>query len=138
MVGDRRQDLCNGAGSAPRYDVLRAATGTFQLGVGWRHVYFDALPQLERGRVALEVEAFGRCTLQVFEVGAGVAMESSDRDLDRGGSQCRCEEGGGLGTLLGIVKSGVVERGRGVRVRRGESGDGRGSIVHFERRMSSE
>ncbi len=62
-IGDGRQDFRDGAGSAPRNDVLCASSGTFKLGMGGWHVYFHALTELERGGIALEVETFGRCTL---------------------------------------------------------------------------
>ncbi len=39
--------------------------------------------------------------------------------------------------MLGIVESIVVQEGQGVRFRRGEGGDGRGSTVHSEGRVAS-
>ncbi len=62
-IGDWRQDFRDGAWSAPRNDVFCASFGTFQLGMGGWHVYFNALTKLERGGIALEVETFGCCAL---------------------------------------------------------------------------
>ena len=42
-------------------------------GMGGWHVYFNALAELERGGIALEVQAFCCRALQVFAVGTGVA-----------------------------------------------------------------
>ncbi len=89
FLGDWRQDFRDGARSAPRNDVLCASSGMFKLGMGGWHVDFNALTKLERGGISLEVEAFGRCTLQIFAMGTGVAVEGSDGDLDRRSSPCR-------------------------------------------------
>ncbi len=46
-IGDWRKDFRDGAWSAPRNDVLCASSGTFKLGMGGRHVDFNALAKLE-------------------------------------------------------------------------------------------
>ncbi len=69
--------------------MLGAASGTFELVVGWGHVYFHTLADLERGGSTLEVEAFCCRCLQVFAMGTRVAMKGCDRDLDGGSGQSR-------------------------------------------------
>jgi hypothetical protein len=53
LVGSRGQNLRDGAGATPEYNVLCSATGTFHLGMGGGHVYLDALSECKRCRGAL-------------------------------------------------------------------------------------
>ncbi len=132
LVGSWRQNLRDGAGAAPGYNVLCSAAGTFHLGMGGEHVYFDALSKCERCRGTLQVEAIFCCALQVFPMGAGIAVESGNGNADGGGDQCRCK-GCGLGLqLLGVVIGIVLNVGWGVRVWRSKCGDGGGTVVHLK------
>ena len=80
-VGGVREDFSDQTGPAPSNNVLRSSSGALDLGVGWRHINFYTVVDVEVGGGAMFIESGGRCLLHIGVVRCGEAVEGSGRSL---------------------------------------------------------